>query len=146
MDPKKTIINSCGSGMTASVLFVAEELLGFPKTSVYDGSWSEYGTKPDYNDKEIETGLNTPVSQKFMPNHVKLEKGKEYYWCSCGRSLNQPFCDGNHIGTSFKPMKFTADQTKSYNLCRCKYSKNKPFCDLSHIGQAFGYAKKSIFG
>lgn len=146
MDPKKFIINSCGSGMTASVLFVAEEILGFPKISLYDGSWTEYGQKPEYNDKEIEDGLNTPISQKFFPNHVTLEKGKQYSWCSCGRSKEQPFCDGSHVGTNFKPLKFVAEQSKSYNLCRCKFSKNKPFCDLSHVGQALSYAKKSILG
>lgn len=104
------------------------------------------GAQPLYDDKKIEEGLNTKVSAKFIPTHINLEAGKQYSWCSCGKSLNQPFCDGQHIGTPFKPVKFTVDKTKSYNLCRCKYTKNQPFCDLSHIRQAIGYAKKSILG
>eukprot|EP00051_Salpingoeca_urceolata_P026847 m.478978 g.478978 ORF g.478978 m.478978 type:complete len:195 (+) comp21290_c0_seq1:1405-1989(+) len=65
---------------------------------------------------------------------VPLEAGKEYYYCMCGRSANQPFCDGSHRGTSFKPMKFVAEKTETKGLCACKFTKNPPYCDGSHKG------------
>ncbi len=66
------------------------------------------------------------------PIAVTLEKGKEYYWCSCGRSQNQPFCDGSHKGTEFQPLAFTAEKDGKAFLCQCKRSSNPPFCDGSH--------------
>ena len=63
---------------------------------------------------------------------VELEKGKEYLFCACGRSQSQPFCDGSHKGTSFKPKAFTAEKDGDAWLCACKHSRNKPFCDGSH--------------
>lgn len=55
---------------------------------------------------------------------------KTYRWCACGQSLNQPFCDGSHEGTAFKPLKFTIEQNvKQVSLCGCKMSSKKPFCD-----------------
>ncbi len=55
-----------------------------------------------------------------------------YYWCSCGKSKNQPFCDGSHEGTSFVPMAFEITETKQVALCQCKRSANPPYCDGSH--------------
>jgi len=75
---------------------------------------------------------SNPVIAKKSPYVVKLEAGKEYYWCSCGRSKNQPFCDGSHKGTDFEPVAFKVDETKMYNLCGCKHTKNPPFCDGEH--------------
>ena len=66
------------------------------------------------------------------PIAITLEKGKEYYWCSCGRSKNQPFCDGSHKDTEFKPYAFTAEKDGKALLCLCKRSFNPPFCDGSH--------------
>jgi CDGSH iron-sulfur domain-containing protein 3 len=63
---------------------------------------------------------------------VNVEKGKTYYWCSCGLSKKQPFCDGAHKGTSFTPVEFAADETKQVFFCGCKRTKNPPFCDGSH--------------
>jgi len=71
------------------------------------------------------------IAQKG-PYQVTLEAGTDYFWCACGQSKNQPFCDGSHKGTSFTPQKFTADQTATYNLCGCKASDDHPFCDGSH--------------
>jgi CDGSH-type Zn-finger protein len=62
---------------------------------------------------------------------VQLEVGKEYYYCTCGLSKNQPFCDGSHKGTSFTPMKFKAEKADNW-LCQCKRSKNIPYCDGTH--------------
>lgn len=71
------------------------------------------------------------IAQK-APFKVELEAGKTYFWCSCGKSANQPFCDGSHKGSSFTPMKHTAEEAKTAWLCGCKHSANKPFCDGAH--------------
>jgi CDGSH-type Zn-finger protein len=63
---------------------------------------------------------------------VEVEEGKTYYYCTCGKSANQPFCDGAHKGSDFAPLAFTAEETKKVALCACKHSKNAPFCDGSH--------------
>ena len=71
------------------------------------------------------------VAQKG-PYQVQLEAGKNYFWCSCGQSQKQPFCDGSHKTTSFQPQKFVVDSTATYNLCGCKASDDMPYCDGSH--------------
>ena len=71
------------------------------------------------------------VAQKG-PYAVPLEAGKSYYWCACGKSANQPFCDNSHVGTEFTPTAFVAEKSATAYLCGCKHSKNKPFCDNSH--------------
>jgi CDGSH iron-sulfur domain-containing protein 3 len=71
------------------------------------------------------------IAQKG-PYQMQLEAGKDYFWCSCGHSKNQPFCDGSHKGTSFSPIKFKADTSAMYNLCGCKASDDMPFCDGAH--------------
>lgn len=62
---------------------------------------------------------------------IELAAG-EHWWCACGRSKTQPFCDGSHKGTGITPMKFTVDKTEKLWLCGCKASGNKPFCDGTH--------------
>ena len=76
--------------------------------------------------------MNNPVIFDIKPKKVELEKGEEYYFCSCGRSQNQPFCDGSHAGTDFKPRPFTADSSGEAYLCQCKHTLNAPFCDGTH--------------
>ena len=71
------------------------------------------------------------IPQK-SPYAVELEEGKKYAWCACGRSTNQPFCDGSHKGTELSPDVFTADETKTGYLCGCKHTANAPFCDGTH--------------
>lgn len=66
------------------------------------------------------------------PAIVELEEGKNYWFCMCGQSKKQPFCDGSHSGTSFEPLKFTAEKTGKATLCQCKHSGKKPFCDGTH--------------
>ena len=63
---------------------------------------------------------------------VEVEKGKSYYWCACGKSKNQPFCDGSHKGTKFIPVIYKAEETKKKFFCSCKQTDNQPFCDGSH--------------
>ena len=63
---------------------------------------------------------------------VDGEQGKSYYWCSCGKSSKQPFCDGSHKGTEFNPFVSKAELTKKMFFCACKQTNNQPFCDGSH--------------
>ena len=63
---------------------------------------------------------------------VEVEKDKSYYWCSCGKSSKQPFCDGSHKGTKFSPLAFKAEQSKKVFFCTCKQTKDQPLCDGSH--------------
>lgn len=76
--------------------------------------------------------MSKPKIADNRPIAVTLEKGKQYYWCSCGRSAKQPFCDGSHKDTEFQPQVFTAEKDGEAFLCQCKRSANPPFCDGSH--------------
>jgi len=71
------------------------------------------------------------VAQKG-PFPTDVEEGKTYWWCACGRSQNQPFCDGSHKVTDLTPVKFQAEETKSVYFCGCKQTNNQPRCDGSH--------------
>lgn len=75
---------------------------------------------------------SVPIIAAKAPVKTELEAGKDYFWCKCGRSSTQPFCDGSHAGTGIAPLKFTAEETKSAVLCQCKASANAPFCDGTH--------------
>lgn len=76
--------------------------------------------------------MSEPVSPQNAPYQVDVEEGKTYYWCACGRSKSQPFCDGSHKDTGFEPTAFTAEKTEAVYLCGCKKTANAPFCDGSH--------------
>ncbi len=75
---------------------------------------------------------NEPVIAAYKPCLVSLEEGKRYFWCSCGRSKKQPFCDGSHAGTKFTPLMFVADKSEDVLLCACKRTRAGPFCDGAH--------------
>jgi CDGSH-type Zn-finger protein len=62
----------------------------------------------------------------------KVEAGKKYWWCACGLSAKQPFCDGSHKGTEFAPIEFKATESRKIIFCGCKQTKNAPLCDGSH--------------
>lgn len=76
--------------------------------------------------------MSKPTVADIKPIPTELEEGKEYYYCTCGKSANQPFCDGSHVGTDFKPKAFTATETGTAYLCQCKQTGNPPFCDGTH--------------
>ena len=76
--------------------------------------------------------MSDPVRASDSPYPVDVESGKSYYWCSCGKSSNQPFCDGSHKGSDFSPVKYDASQSKTVYFCGCKATANKPLCDGSH--------------
>ncbi len=66
------------------------------------------------------------------PAKVELEEGMDYWFCTCGHSDTQPFCNGAHKGTGFAPQKFTAEKSGPAFLCQCKHTASAPFCDGSH--------------
>jgi CDGSH-type Zn-finger protein len=75
--------------------------------------------------------MDKPKVAGKEPVVTVLEPG-EYYWCACGRSQNQPFCDGSHKETSFTPVTFTRDDAKKVALCVCKQTRTPPYCDGTH--------------
>lgn len=75
--------------------------------------------------------MTEPIIFDKKPVVLELESG-DYYYCTCGKSANQPFCDGKHKDSGFTPLKFTLEEKQKVALCLCKHSQNAPFCDGSH--------------
>lgn len=71
------------------------------------------------------------IAQK-APIGVDVEAGKSYFWCACGRSRSQPFCDGSHKGSEFTPVKYTATEDCKKFFCCCKHTADVPLCDGTH--------------
>lgn len=74
----------------------------------------------------------TPHIARKAPFPVEVNEGKSYFWCACGRSQNQPFCDGSHKGSAFSPVKYTAPASGRVFFCGCKNSGKQPLCDGTH--------------
>ena len=70
------------------------------------------------------------IANRF-PAVLELEPGT-YWWCRCGMSKKQPWCDGSHAGTEFEPLEFTVEEPKRYAVCQCKRTGGEPFCDGTH--------------
>ena len=77
--------------------------------------------------------MSEAVIAKKSPYVMELEAGKDYYWCTCGKSAKQPFCDGAHkADDDFAPLKFQVDEAKKYAVCGCRRNDGKPFCNGAH--------------
>jgi len=75
--------------------------------------------------------MSEPHIVDKKPFVTELDPGV-YYWCSCGRSKNQTYCDGAHKGTDFNPVEFTLEERREVALCMCKHTNTPPFCDGIH--------------
>jgi CDGSH-type Zn-finger protein len=76
--------------------------------------------------------MSEPIRASDIPFGVDVESGKSYWWCACGQSSTQPFCDGSHKGSKFTPVKYEADESKKVFFCGCKATGDAPLCDGSH--------------
>lgn len=76
--------------------------------------------------------MSEPVIAQKSPYGVDVEAGKEYWWCACGKSESQPFCDGSHKGTGLSPQQYSATETAKVWFCGCKNTADVPMCDGTH--------------
>ncbi|MDF1584914.1 CDGSH iron-sulfur domain-containing protein [Geminicoccaceae bacterium 1502E] len=78
--------------------------------------------------------MSEPTIARKAPFKVDLEAGRTYWWCACGQSARQPFCDGSHKGSGLAPVKHVPESAGSVWLCGCKHTARQPFCDGTHKG------------
>ena len=76
--------------------------------------------------------MSDPDIPQKAPFPVEVTSGSRYFWCACGRSAKQPFCDGSHEGTSFTPYSYKAEEDRTLYFCGCKHTLSAPLCDGSH--------------
>ena len=76
--------------------------------------------------------MSSPEIAQKAPYVVEVESGKTYWWCSCGKSQSQPFCDGSHKGTGFSPVEYKASKDEKVWFCGCKHSLKGALCDGQH--------------
>ncbi len=76
--------------------------------------------------------MSDPIAAQKEPYLAKLEAGKSYAWCACGRSKDQPYCDGSHKDTGLSPVILKSEESREVWLCGCKQTKDQPYCDGSH--------------
>jgi CDGSH-type Zn-finger protein len=76
--------------------------------------------------------MSEAIIAQRSPYGIDVEEGKTYWWCTCGRSAKQPFCDGSHKVTSMAPLKYTADKSGKVWFCGCKQTASQPLCDGAH--------------
>lgn len=76
--------------------------------------------------------MSEPVVAQKAPYGIAVEAGKSYWWCACGKSAKQPFCDGSHKGSEFKPVEYKAESTGTAWFCGCKHSGKGALCDGTH--------------
>ena len=78
--------------------------------------------------------MSDPVIAQKSPYAVEVKAGNSYWWCSCGKSASQPFCDGSHQGSEFLPVEYKAGNNTTVYFCGCKHSANGVQCDGRHAG------------
>ena len=76
--------------------------------------------------------MSQPTRAADSPVAVEVQAQKTYFWCACGKSANQPFCDGSNKGSDFEPVKYQPDKTGTVYFCGCKATGNQPLCDGTH--------------
>jgi len=76
--------------------------------------------------------MTDPIRADNKPIAIDVEAGRNYFWCACGKSQKQPFCDGSHRDTDFTPLKYTAEENRKVFFCCCKATARAPLCDGSH--------------
>lgn len=76
--------------------------------------------------------MSKPIIAQKAPYPVEVEAGKSYWWCACGRSKSQPFCDGSHQGTGLNPVEYKSEKDGTVYFCGCKHTGNGVLCDGSH--------------
>ena len=76
--------------------------------------------------------MSKAIRASDTPYAVEVKSGENYFWCSCGKSKKQPFCDGSHSGSDFSPVKYLAMESKKVFFCGCKSTASQPMCDGSH--------------
>ena len=78
------------------------------------------------------SAMDKPLVAQSIPYFVDVDEGRSYKWCACGRSANQPFCDGSHAGTGIEPVSYIAETSGRVRFCGCKATRSRPICDGSH--------------
>ncbi len=76
--------------------------------------------------------MATPNISQKAPYDVEVAEGESYWWCACGKSQSQPFCDGSHKDTEFTPIEYKAESTTTVYFCGCKHTADRPTCDGTH--------------
>lgn len=76
--------------------------------------------------------MTSAIPAQKAPYGITVEAGRQYFWCACGRSKSQPFCDGSHKGTGLTPIAYTGERNAEVWFCGCKASATRPFCDGTH--------------
>ena len=90
------------------------------------------GQRPVDNRSAGENGMSKPEIAGTKPVVMVLDPEETYWWCACGRSKNQPFCDGSHAGTEWTPLEVRVEHRKNHALCTCKRTCGAPWCDGTH--------------
>jgi CDGSH-type Zn-finger protein len=90
---------------------------------------------PSYIDQpwdERKRDMAEPIAAQKEPYAVDVKAGRRYFWCACGRSKKQPFCDGSHAGTGLEPLQYKAEMDRKVFFCGCKATAKRPLCDGTH--------------